>query len=71
MDGDGPRLPGTPEGAAPRARTAGVFAAEDIQNLRLFRATAKAAGGILDLVMPMRVGGDGPSLFCAHRRWWA
>jgi thioesterase domain-containing protein len=34
--------------------------------LRAFRATAKAAGGILDPVMPMRVGGDGPSLFCIH-----
>ncbi len=38
---------------------------EDLQNLRLFRATAKAAGGTLELVMPMRVGGDGPALFCA------
>jgi thioesterase domain-containing protein len=27
---------------------------------------ARAAGSILDLVMPMRVGGDGPALFCAH-----
>jgi thioesterase domain-containing protein len=34
--------------------------------LRVFRATAKAAGGILDLIMPMRVGGDGPALFCVH-----
>lgn len=34
--------------------------------MRAFRATARAAGGILDLVMPMRVGGDGPSLFCVH-----
>lgn len=34
--------------------------------MRAFRVTAKAAGGILDLVMPMRVGGDGPSLFCVH-----
>jgi thioesterase domain-containing protein len=37
-----------------------------MRSLRVFRATAKAAGGILDLVMPMRVGGDGPSLFCVH-----
>jgi thioesterase domain-containing protein len=43
-----------------------VLPAADLQSLRLFRATAKAAGGILDLVMPMRVGGDGPLLFCAH-----
>ncbi len=40
-------------------------ASEDLQNLRLFRTTAKAAGGILDVVMPIRVGGDGPLLFCA------
>jgi thioesterase domain-containing protein len=45
---------------------AGVFAAQDVQNLRMFRATARAAGGTLDPVMPMRVGGDGPFLFCAH-----
>ena len=50
--------------AVPRRTRRG--AAEDLQTLRLFRATAKAAGGILDLVMPMRVGGDGPALFCAH-----
>jgi thioesterase domain-containing protein len=67
MDGDVPRLPGTPErSAATSARPAGVFAAQDVQNLRMFRATARAAGGILDLVMPMRTGGDGPVLFCAH-----
>jgi thioesterase domain-containing protein len=36
-----------------------------MQNLRLFRATAKAAGGVLDPVMPIR-DGDGPPLFCAH-----
>ncbi len=52
--------------AAPRARGAGgLGAAEDLQSLRLHRATARAAGGILDLVMPIRVG-DGPPLFCAH-----
>jgi thioesterase domain-containing protein len=26
----------------------------------------RAAGGVLDLVLPLRVGGDGPPLFCAH-----
>ena len=54
--------------AATRTRAAGGLpeAAEDLQSLRLHRATARAAGGILDLVMPMRVGGDGPALFCAH-----
>jgi thioesterase domain-containing protein len=47
---------------------AGLAAAEDVQTLRLSRATAqaaKAAGGTLDLMMPMRLG-DGPPLFCAH-----
>jgi thioesterase domain-containing protein len=38
----------------------------DMRSLRAFRATAKAAGGVLDLVMPMRVGGEGPALFCVH-----
>jgi len=52
--------------AATRARGAGGLpAAEDLQSLRLHRATARAAGGILDVLMPMRVG-DGPPLFCAH-----
>jgi thioesterase domain-containing protein/peptidoglycan/xylan/chitin deacetylase (PgdA/CDA1 family) len=40
--------------------------ATDLQSLRTFRSTAKAAGGTLDLVMPMRVGGDGPAVFFAH-----
>jgi len=39
--------------------------AADVQSLRLHRATARAAGGILDLVMPIRVG-EGTPLFCAH-----
>ena len=53
--------------AAPRAQAAGGMseAAEAMQSLRMHRATARAAGGILDLLMPMRVG-DGPALFCAH-----
>jgi thioesterase domain-containing protein len=33
--------------------------------VRFHRATARASGGILDVVMPIRVG-DGPALFCAH-----
>jgi len=50
-----------------RAPVPGGFgAADDLKTLRLFRATAKAAGGVLDLVMPMREEGDGPPLFCAH-----
>ena len=58
-----------PGGAAPAVRagaTDAFYQSGDIRALRAFRATAKAAGGILDPVMPMRVGGDGPSLFCVH-----
>jgi thioesterase domain-containing protein len=66
MNDNVPRLqfPGQAQPAAPGRPAGGLLAAEDLQNLRLHRATAKAAGGILDLVMPMRVG-DGPPLFCA------
>jgi thioesterase domain-containing protein len=46
--------------------TGGFGASDDLKTLRLFRATAKAADGVLDLVMPMREEGDGPPLFCAH-----
>jgi thioesterase domain-containing protein len=59
MDDNSPGPPAPPRGAGVLGRS------EDLQNLRLRRATAKAAGGTLDLVMPMRVGGDGPILFCA------
>ena len=45
---------------------AGMLPAADIRSLRHFRAAARKAGGVLDLIMPMRVGGDGPRLFCAH-----
>src|SRR5690349_4726261 len=63
-------VPGGPtaNGAAAAARqgaAGSLLAAEDLRNLRQFRATAKAAGGVLDLVMPMR-DGPGPPLFCAH-----
>jgi thioesterase domain-containing protein len=40
--------------------------ADDFQWARQRRATARAAGGVLDLVLPLRVGGNGPPLFCAH-----
>jgi len=65
------RTPGEPAtGGPPAAMGAGAAAglpqaAEALQSLRLHRATARAAGGILALVMPIRVG-DGPPLFCAH-----
>ena len=56
----GPAAPPAPTApGAPRSNA-------DLRALRHHRATAKAAGGILDLVMPMRVGGDGPILFFAH-----
>jgi thioesterase domain-containing protein/peptidoglycan/xylan/chitin deacetylase (PgdA/CDA1 family) len=62
----GPSAVGTPA-AATRASAAGGLseAAEALQSLRLHRATARASGGILDLLMPIRVG-DGAPLFCAH-----
>ena len=65
-----PATAGQPAAAAPAAATraragGGLVATEDLQSLRLSRATARAAGGILDLVMPIRAG-DGPALFCAH-----
>lgn len=41
-------------------------AAADLRSLRVFRATAKAAAGTLDLVMPLRAGGAGATLFFAH-----
>ncbi len=40
--------------------------ADDMQNLRVFRSNAKTADGTLDLIVPMRTGGDGPPLFCMH-----
>jgi thioesterase domain-containing protein len=67
MDDDTARA--TASGPAPATRAgapAGVIPTGDLRSLRVFRATAKAAGGILDPVIPMRVGGDGPALFCVH-----
>jgi thioesterase domain-containing protein len=40
-------------------------AAENLQILRQSRATSKAAAGTLDMLVPMRVGGSGPAVFCA------
>jgi thioesterase domain-containing protein len=52
-----------------RTRAAGSLnVSDDMKTLRHRRANARAAraaGGILDLVMPMRVGGEGLPLFCA------
>ena len=69
MDDDIAQPPPPAAGGPPtvRAGAPGAFLpAGDLRSLRVFRSTAKAAGGILDLVMPLRVGGDGPSLFCVH-----
>jgi thioesterase domain-containing protein/peptidoglycan/xylan/chitin deacetylase (PgdA/CDA1 family) len=52
-------------GSARPGGAAGMIAAADVQALRMHRATAKASGGLLDVVMPMR-DGDFPPLFCAH-----
>ncbi len=57
---------GGPEPATSAGASRAVIPDGDIRSLRAFRATAKAAKGVLDLVMPMRVGGDGPALFCVH-----
>lgn len=54
MEGDGTRGSGR------------LLGADNLKILRLQRAMAKAAGGILDLVMPIRIGGEGPALFCAY-----
>jgi thioesterase domain-containing protein len=40
--------------------------ADELQWARQRRATTRAAGGILDLALPLRVEGSGPPLFCAH-----
>ncbi|HET9143141.1 alpha/beta fold hydrolase [Actinophytocola sp.] len=37
---------------------------EDFAWARQRRANVRVAGGILDLVLPLREGGDGPALFC-------
>ena len=54
--------PGRPVGAG---GAGGMIAAADMQALRTHRTIAKASGGLLDVLMPMR-DGDGPPLFCAH-----
>jgi thioesterase domain-containing protein/peptidoglycan/xylan/chitin deacetylase (PgdA/CDA1 family) len=54
-----------PSGASSMRAAAGLPMAEDLQSVRFNRKTAKAAGGILDVLMPIRVG-DGPPLFCVH-----
>ncbi|NUT53433.1 MAG: hypothetical protein HOV94_40030 [Saccharothrix sp.] len=38
--------------------------AEEFAWARQRRADIRAAGGVLDLVLPLRRGGDGPALFC-------
>ena len=60
-----PAAPPAPVAAMASRPAARLLAAEDMQSIRLHRATAKASGGILDLLMPVRVG-DGPALFCMH-----
>src|SRR5262245_23508980 len=62
-----PATASVPDQASMASAGGGVLGArEDLQTLRMSRATAKAAGGTLELMMPMRVGGDGPTVFCPH-----
>jgi thioesterase domain-containing protein len=68
MDDDSTRVAAAsgPAQAMPAGAPGAMIPAADMRSLRAFRATAKAARGILDPVIPMRVGGDGPALFCVH-----
>jgi thioesterase domain-containing protein len=52
-------------GAGSMRAAAGLPMAEDLQSVRFNRSMAKTAGGILDVLMPIRVG-DSPPLFCIH-----
>lgn len=67
----GTRDVGAEPAATPRPAPTGMGgvramgAREDLMTLRMSRAAVKEAGGTLDLVVPMRVGGDGAVLFCA------
>jgi thioesterase domain-containing protein len=42
------------------------LSAEELQWARQRRATVRQASGVLDTMLPLRVGGSGPPLFCAH-----
>jgi thioesterase domain-containing protein len=62
------RSPAVPAPVAAPSRPVAASAmpmAEDMQSVRFNRSTSKAAGGILDLLMPIRAG-DGPPMFCMH-----
>ncbi|WP_158839840.1 alpha/beta fold hydrolase [Saccharothrix deserti] len=47
------------------SRVNALPAAEEFAWARQRRADIRATGGILDLVLPLREGGEGPALFCA------
>lgn len=62
--------PALPYGRLPRRRVLAdnadsLLLPEDVQWARQLRATTRAAGGVLDMILPLRVGGDSPPLFCA------
>ncbi len=59
------RKPVEPAAAMPPRAGGALLPADDMRTLRLHRDTSRAAGGILDMVMPIRVG-CGTPLFCAH-----
>lgn len=65
MQDDGRRPASSGERVAAAAGRGRLLSTDDVQNLRMHRAMARDSGGVLDLVVPMRVGGDGPTVFCA------
>ncbi len=48
-----------------RSGAGALPAADEFAWARQRRADLRAAGGVLDLVLTLRAGGDGPALFCA------
>lgn len=63
-------MPALPPGSVPRRRAfadgaESLLLPEDVQWARQVRAASRTAGGSLDMVLPLRVGGGSPPLFCA------
>jgi thioesterase domain-containing protein len=64
LSGAGENVAERPAQAEQESRRPSI--AEDMQNLRVFRSNARRSDGTLDLLVPMRTGGNGPPLFCVH-----